>query len=49
MQQESFLLQDKLVLIWCRALKLTKLPTTMAKALVENLLQNCVEADLIPL
>lgn len=48
LQQESFLPQDKLVLRLCGAVKQTKLLIPRAKASLENLLQNCVEEDLIP-
>lgn len=48
LQQESFLLQDKLVLRQCGAVKQTKLPIRRAKAFLEDLLQNCMEEDLIP-
>lgn len=49
LQQESFLLQDKLVLRQCGAVKQTKVPIPRAKASLENLLQNCMEEDLIPM
>lgn len=48
LQQESFLPQDKLVLRLCGAVKQTKLLIPRAKSFLENLLQHCMEEDLIP-
>lgn len=46
MHQEKYLLQDKLVLRWCRAIIQTNLQPR-AKTSLENLLQNCMKENLI--